>query len=306
MGNDVAIKRKYATRALEAGPWGAAVKVSTILFGGLVLLSGCADVPVNESSVSKEPTFSPLPSPSPVPAPLPAPWAPNGSIDLFSLRPRLVDCQNFVISTNALREDVGPYLPSGYTPQGLYTEEVVDILLDQFKCGSFILDNETVIPSVSMLTTQARVRVNETLKRDAQVHFYLLEFFVSDATVAQLFRELGFKVVPAEISLSESSGVVESTVARDGRSIYQTTALNGVGDAPERTLDMRSHQVGEGGRVLWFDQNQTYTLPAKAGEALIKVEGGVLQAIRPGDQGMTRGTASLGPSWGELEFGRLG
>ena len=264
-----------------------------------ILLSGCV------SKVGPEPNGTPpLPSISTRPGPSLPPTI-NETVDLFTLKPEMVDCQFFVLQMQLPQADVQQALPPGYEAQGLGSPAAAQVNIQLEHCKALVINNETVVPSMFLAQTVARVRVNETLGKGATLQTYAMELFASNETVANLLGALGFNVTFANITLETMGSFSTVRISVRGAVWYEIQGTNGYGRPIEWADRERLHQVGDTGGALWINRNRTYEFAELGGHGRVTVSGGILQSIRPGETGTIAGETALAPTAAaELTFGR--
>ena len=275
-------------------------KGAAIVLVLVLSLSGCASrmAPVS-SPTSSLPTT--LASPGPT-----LPPTINRSADLFALKPEMVGCQFFGIALQISPEDVQSRLPPGYKADGLASPATDQVNIEAHRCDSLIINNETVVSAISWVQTVARVQVNETLSKGADYQFYALEMFVSNQTLASLFAALGFNATLANLGLKTTDSISTLTVSVGANLWYEAEGTNGLGRPVNHSYLERYHQMPEGNGPRWISRNHTYAFPGIPGEGAVRITGGVLHSMRPGDQGAMPAITQFAPAAkASLNFGRL-
>lgn len=226
----------------------------------------------------------------------------NETVDVFSLRPLLVDCQYMLGAMDLPRSEVQALLPDGYTAIGDLSPTFADVNLAVLSCSSIAVNNETLIPAVTLLDINARVAVNETLGTGSDADFYNLDMLVTNGSVFAVFKAVGLNPTLAEISLASSETSVELTATVAASPRYELTALPGVSEAPESNAVLRTHQSANG-LVRWHDYANTYDMPGWGGPGTLTVHDGPLQPLAPAGQDDIAISNYLGASHGEMTFG---
>jgi len=230
----------------------------------------------------------------------------NRSVDLWTLKPQLLNCTAFTFVAYVPTDDVQKQLPPGYEAQGFVTPIEVQVNFAVTKCGAFVINNETVIRDVTFGQTEAIVAVNESLSKGSDVQLYFLELFASNQSVVSFLTAMGFRIGLAEFEWNGSDTTTKVVMSVAGTTWYVVEGGNGGGPEQDWAWQNRWHQELVDGRPGWINFNLTFMAPKAPAAGTLMVEAGLFKSFRPADNGAIAGGTSINEQQrAELTFGRL-